>query len=51
MKIYQSTGLITVVPTRVDFGIGNPFADEEFRAKYTSLMLEARKKGIPINGL
>ena len=51
MKIYQSTGLITTVPTRISLEEGNPFQDQEFRAKYTRLLLEARKRGLPINGL
>ncbi|MBM4289690.1 MAG: hypothetical protein FJ135_16380 [Deltaproteobacteria bacterium] len=51
MKIYQSTGLITTIPTRISLEEGNPFQDQEFRAKYTKLLLEARKRGLPINGL
>ena len=51
MKIYQSTGLITTIPTRISLEEGNPFQDQEFRAKYTRLLLEARKRGLPINGL
>ena len=51
MKIYQNTGLITTVPTRISLEEGNPFQDQEFRAKYTKLLLEARKRGLPINGL
>jgi predicted transcriptional regulator len=51
MKIYQNTGLITTVPTRISLEEGNPFQDQEFRAKYTRLLLEARKRGLPINGL
>ena len=51
MKIYQNTGLITTVPNRISLEEGNPFQDQEFRAKYTKLLLEARKRGLPINGL
>jgi hypothetical protein len=51
MKIYQNTGLITTIPTRISLEEGNPFQDQEFRAKYTKLLLEARKRGLPINGL
>jgi len=51
IKLYQATGMITTIPTRVSLEEGNPFSDPEFRKKYTALMKEAREKGIPIFGL
>lgn len=51
MKIYQSTGLITTVPTRFSLEESNPFTDPELRKKYMDLMKEARKKGLQIYGL
>lgn len=50
-KLYLDVGLLIAVPTQINVGIENPFTDEEFRGRYTSLLLEARKKGIPIIGL
>jgi hypothetical protein len=49
--LLQSVGLITTVPTRISFTESNPFEDDEFRKRYTSLLLEARRCGIPISGL
>jgi len=51
LKLYQSTGLITTVPTRVSLEEGNPFVDPEFRKEYVALLKKAREKGIPIFGL
>ena len=50
-KLYLDVGLLVAVPTKIDLGIQNPFVNEEFRAKYVALLLEAREKGIPIAGL
>lgn len=50
-KLYQDTGLITTIPTRISLEEGNPFTDPEFRKKYMALMKEAREKGLPIYGL
>lgn len=50
-KLYLDVGLLVAVPTKIDLGIQNPFVDEEFRQRYTQLLLEARKRGILINGL
>lgn len=50
-KLYLDVGLLVAVPTKIDLGIQNPFADEEFRTQYTQLLLEARKRGVPIVGL
>ncbi|MGQ9671494.1 MAG: hypothetical protein ACUVWY_15260 [Desulfosoma sp.] len=50
-KLYFDVGLLVAVPTKIDLGIQNPFSDDEFRQRYTQLLLEARKKGIAINGL
>jgi hypothetical protein len=49
--LYEKTGLITTIPTRISLEEGNPFTDPEFRKKYMSLMKEAREKGISIWGL
>jgi hypothetical protein len=49
--LYQNTGLIATIPTRVSLEEANPFQDQEFRAKYTKLLLEARKRGLTIGGL
>ena len=51
MKIFQSTGIITTVPTRFSLEEGNPFTDPEFRKEYMALLKKAREKGIPIFGL
>jgi hypothetical protein len=50
-KLYQDTGLIVVMPTRVSLEEGNPFTDPEFRKEYIALLKKAREKGIPIWGL
>lgn len=50
-KLYQETGLIATVPTRISLEEANPFSDPEFRKKYMALMKEAREKGIAIYGL
>lgn len=50
-KLYQETGLIATVPTRLSLEEANPFSDPEFRKKYMALMKEAREKGIAIYGL
>jgi transposase-like protein len=50
-KLYQDTGLITTVPTRISLEEGNPFTDPEFRKEYVALLKKAREKGIPIFGL
>lgn len=50
-KLYQETGLIATVPTRLSLEEANPFSDPEFRKKYMALMKEAREKGIGIYGL
>jgi hypothetical protein len=50
-KLYLDVGLLVAVPTKIDLGIENPFVNEEFRARYVALLLEARKKGVPIVGL
>ena len=51
MKIFQSTGIITTVPTRFSLEEGNPFTDPEFRKEYVALLKKAREQGIPIFGL
>ena len=51
IKVCQSTGLITTVPTRVSLEEGNPFSDAEFRKEYAALMKKARERGIKIDGL
>ena len=51
IKIFQSTGLLTTMPTRVSLEEGNPFSDLEFRKEYIALLKKAREKGIPIFGL
>ncbi|MBW2135763.1 MAG: hypothetical protein JRG72_11165 [Deltaproteobacteria bacterium] len=50
-KLYQETGLITTVPTRISLEEANPFSDPEFRKKYIALLKEAREKGVAIYGL
>jgi hypothetical protein len=50
-KLYQDTGLIATMPTRISLEEGNPFSDPEFRKKYMALMKEAREKGLSIYGL
>jgi predicted DNA-binding protein (UPF0251 family) len=50
-QLLQDVGALIKVPERVSIEEGNPFQDQEFRAKYTKLLLEARKRGLPINGL
>jgi hypothetical protein len=49
--LYERTGLITTIPTRVSLEESNPFSDPEFRKKYAALMKEARDKGLIIYGL
>jgi hypothetical protein len=51
IRIYQSTGMVTTIPTRFSLEENNPFSDPEFRKKYAALLKEARKKGVPIHGL
>uniref|UniRef100_A0A7C3V8U2 Uncharacterized protein n=1 Tax=Desulfobacca acetoxidans TaxID=60893 RepID=A0A7C3V8U2_9BACT len=50
-KLYQDTGLITTLPTRISLEEGNPFSDPEFRKEYAALMKKAREKGVKIHGL
>lgn len=51
VSLLQSTGLLTEVPQCIQFEEANPFSDPDFRKRYTALMLEARTKGVPIQGL
>uniref|UniRef100_A0A7C3WRN4 Helix-turn-helix domain-containing protein n=1 Tax=Desulfobacca acetoxidans TaxID=60893 RepID=A0A7C3WRN4_9BACT len=51
IKLYQATGMITTIPTRISLEEGNPFNDPEFRKRYVALMKEAREKGVSIWGL
>ncbi len=51
LKLYQNTGLITTVPTKISFEEGNPFDDPDFRKEYFALMKKAREKGVKIHGL
>ena len=51
IKLYQATGIITTLPTRISLEDSNPFADPEFRKKFINLMKEAREKGVSIWGL
>jgi hypothetical protein len=51
VALLQSTGLLTEVPQRIQFEQSNPFDDAHFRKRYVGLMLEARAKGVPIQGL
>jgi hypothetical protein len=39
------------VPQRIQLEEPNPFSDPDFRKRYTALILEARTKGVPIQGL
>jgi len=50
-KLYQETGLIATVPTRISLEEANPFSDPEFRKKYIALLKEARERGVAIYGL
>jgi hypothetical protein len=51
-KLYQDTGLITVVPIKFKMEGGNPFTeDPELRTDYLALMVKAQTKGIKIPGL
>jgi len=51
VALFQSTGLMTVVPRRIAFEESNPFTDPHFRKRFTALLLEAREAGEPIQGL
>jgi hypothetical protein len=51
VALFQSTGLITTVPRRIQIEEGNPFTDPIFRKRYPALLLEAREAGEPIQGL
>jgi hypothetical protein len=51
VALLQSTGLIRQVPQRIVLEDSNPFTDVDFRKKYMALLLEARKRGVPIAGL
>jgi hypothetical protein len=51
VALLQSTGLLTEVPQRIQLEEANPFSDPDFRKRYTALILEARTKGVPIQGL
>jgi hypothetical protein len=51
VALFQSTGLMTVMPRRIQIEEGNPFTDPIFRKRYTALLLEAREAGEPIQGL
>ncbi|MBI4642275.1 MAG: hypothetical protein HY790_11325 [Deltaproteobacteria bacterium] len=48
--LLQSTGLLAAAPQRIMIE-QNPFVDKEFRQRYAALLLEARAKGVPIQGL
>ncbi|MBM4274349.1 MAG: hypothetical protein FJ134_07815 [Deltaproteobacteria bacterium] len=48
--LLQSTGLLAAAPQRIVIE-QNPFVDKEFRQRYAALLLEARAKGVPIQGL
>lgn len=51
VALFQTTGLMTVVPWRIAFEESNPFTSKDFRHKFAALLLEAREAGEPIQGL
>lgn len=52
MKIYENTGIITTVPTRISVEEANPFsADPELRKEYLALLKKARERGLNLGGL
>jgi hypothetical protein len=51
VALLQSTGLLTEVPQRIQLEEANPFSDPDFRKRYIGLMVEARTKGVSIQGL